>query len=69
MKPLNYTCIKCGNKTYEVGEIRATGGIISKIFDVQTEKFSYTACSRCSFSEFYKAKSSQLGNVFDFFTN
>ena len=67
--PLRFSCTKCGNPTYVTGEIRATGGILSKIFDVQTEKFSYVSCERCHFTEFYKAKSSQLGNIFDFFTN
>ncbi len=69
MENIKYSCNKCGNSTYETGEIRATGGILSKIFDVQNKKFSYIACARCHFTEFYKASSSQLGNIFDFFTN
>ena len=39
MKTLNYTCPKCGNKAYEIGEMRATGGALSKIFDVQKNVF------------------------------
>lgn len=68
MQHPNYKCHKCGNTDYKTGEIRATGGILSKIFDVQTERFSYVSCSRCTHTEFYKTKSSQLGNIFDFFT-
>ena len=38
MKHNNYKCPKCDNDTYTVGQMRATGGTLSKIFDVQTEK-------------------------------
>lgn len=66
---IDYVCPKCGSRSYELGEIRATGGIVSKIFDVQTEKYTAVTCSRCKYTEFYKADSSMLGNIFDFFTD
>ena len=69
MNNLKYVCPKCGNRQYEVDEMRATGGAFAKIFDVQNKKFSTVTCSRCSYTEFYKAKTSSLGNIFDFFTN
>ncbi len=68
-KPLNYTCPKCNNHTYDVSEMRATGGTLSKIFDVQNKKITSVTCQRCSYTEFYKASTSALSNVFDFFTN
>ena len=68
-KPLNYTCPKCNSKHYKVGEMRATGGRWSKIFDVQSAKFTSVTCEKCSYTEFYKAKTSALSNVFDLFTN
>ena len=68
MDILNYQCPKCGNTQYEVGEIRTTGGMLSKIFDVQNKKFTTVTCKKCSYTEIYKADSSMLGNVFDFFT-
>lgn len=66
---LNYTCPKCKNRTYNIAEMRATGGILSKIFDVQTQKFTSVTCERCKFTEFYKAPTRALSNIFDFFTN
>ncbi|MDY6915573.1 MAG: zinc ribbon domain-containing protein [Candidatus Cloacimonadota bacterium] len=69
MKDLKYKCPKCGNTSYEIGEFRATGGTFSKIFDVQNQKFSTVTCKRCKYTEIYKAESSFLGNIFDFFTN
>lgn len=68
-KPLNYTCPKCSNRSYEVDEMRATGGILSKIFDVQNKKFTSVTCDKCRYTEFYKAPTSALSNIFDFFTN
>ncbi|MEA3500600.1 MAG: zinc ribbon domain-containing protein [Candidatus Marinimicrobia bacterium] len=68
MDKLNYECPKCGNRQYEVDEIRATGGMLSKIFDIQNKKFTTVTCSKCKYTELYKTDSSMLGNVFDFFT-
>ncbi|MHC4895195.1 MAG: zinc ribbon domain-containing protein [Planctomycetota bacterium] len=63
----SWTCPKCNHHDYESSEFRATGGILSKIFDIQTRRFSTVTCSRCSFTEMYRTKQSGLGNVFDFF--
>jgi predicted nucleic-acid-binding Zn-ribbon protein len=68
-KPLSYTCPKCGNKAYKIGQMRATGGFLSKIFDIQTEKYTSITCSNCTYTEFYKASTKALSNIFDFFTN
>ena len=65
----NYNCPKCENTTYKVGQLRATGGVFSKIFDIQNQKYTSVTCERCTFTEFYKTKTSTISNVFDFFTN
>ena len=66
---LNYKCSKCSNRTYTMGQMRATGGILSKIFDVQTEKYTSITCEKCKHTEFYKASTKAMSNIFDFFTN
>jgi predicted nucleic-acid-binding Zn-ribbon protein len=68
MTHLDYTCAKCGNGEYEVGEFRATGGFLTKVFDIQSRRFTTVSCMRCRYTEIYKADSSMLGNIFDFFT-
>ena len=68
MEHLNYKCPKCGNRTYNTDEFRATGGFLSKVFDVQNKKFTTVSCEQCTYTEIYKADSSSLGNIFDFFT-
>ena len=69
MSPLNYTCPKCGNTSYETGEFRAAGGFLSKLFDVQSKRFTTVTCTQCKYTELFKASSSMLGNIFDLFTN
>jgi predicted nucleic-acid-binding Zn-ribbon protein len=69
MQNFNYTCPKCGNTQCETSELRAAGGFLSKVFDVQSKRFSTVTCTQCSYTELYRTKSSALGNVFDFFTN
>jgi len=69
MNTLNYRCPKCGNTRCETGEMRATGGIVSKIFDVQNRRYSTVTCTRCRYTEMYQADSSMLGNIFDLFTH
>ncbi len=64
----NWSCPKCQNKQYDTDQFRATGGMLSKIFDIQNKHFTTVTCSRCSFTELYKTKSSNIENVFDFFT-
>lgn len=63
-----YECLKCGNKKFETDTIRTTGGVFSKIFDVQNKKFTVVSCTSCRYSELYKGDTTTLGNVLDFFT-
>ena len=65
---LSFTCPKCGATAYEVGEMRTTGGILSKIFDVQANRFTTVTCEQCRYTELYRADQSMLGDIFDFFT-
>ena len=69
MEGLKFTCAKCENTTYETSEFRATGGFLTKIFDIQSKRFTTVTCTRCKYTEIYKTDSSMLGNVFDFFVD
>jgi predicted nucleic-acid-binding Zn-ribbon protein len=61
-----YACRKCGHMGYETGEFRASGGRWSSWFDFDTERFSFVACERCRYTEFYRVRLGQLGRVVDF---
>lgn len=69
MKGLNFVCAKCQGTAYEIDTFRATGGFLAKVFDVQSRKFTTVTCQRCHYVEIYRADTSMLGNIFDFFTN
>ncbi|MDD5720095.1 MAG: zinc ribbon domain-containing protein [Candidatus Krumholzibacteria bacterium] len=66
---LNYICPKCRNTAFETGEFRATGGFLTKVFDIQSRRFTTVTCTRCKYTEIFKADSSMLGNIFDFFVS
>ena len=60
-----YSCRKCGHAAYETGEIRASGGVWSSLFDLETERFSFVACAKCQYTEFYRTELSNLQKVLD----
>lgn len=66
---INYRCPKCNSRQYHTETVSTTGGLFSKIFDIQHRKFTAVVCEQCTYTELYKTKSSQLANVFDFFTS
>lgn len=68
MKVDKYVCPKCQNESYEVDQFAATGGGLSKVFDVQNRKFTTITCTKCKYTEIYKGTTSDLENIFDFFT-
>jgi predicted nucleic-acid-binding Zn-ribbon protein len=65
---LGYRCPKCGHETCETSEFRATGGFLTKVFDIQSKRFTTVICGRCRYTELYQADQSTLGSIFDFFT-
>ena len=64
----SYACAKCGHERFASSEFRATGGFLTKIFDIQSKRFTTVTCARCKYTELYQTDQSSLGNVFDFFT-
>ena len=66
METRQYVCQKCGNMHYESDQFQATGGNFAKIFDIQNKKFITISCTKCGFSELYRAKTSDGWNVLDF---
>jgi len=61
-----FQCAKCSHNLCDVSEMRATGGFFTKIFNVQSKKFTTVICQRCRYTELYATDSSTLGNIFDF---
>lgn len=62
-----WICPKCGSSSYATDQIAATGGGFSKFFDVQNKRFNTISCNQCGYTEFYRATTSGLENLFDLF--
>ena len=60
-------CIKCKHTEFHQGEMRATGGFWTKLFNIQNLKFKTLSCKNCGYTEMYKKNSSKSGNILDFF--
>lgn len=60
-------CPKCGHEETDVGTISTTGGGLSKMFDIQTNKFSVVTCTNCGYSELYRDVGSGASDIVDVF--
>ena len=67
MEHKNWKCPKCNHGTFETGQFAATGGGLTKFFNIQNKKFTTVSCSQCKYTEIYQTETSALSNVFDFF--
>lgn len=63
-----YTCPKCGHHEFKFGEIRVSGGVLGSFFEVEGEHFSYVACEKCRFTEFYLGDKEDIISVLDYLT-
>lgn len=60
-------CMKCGATEAGTKEIAATGTGLSKMFDIQHNKFIVVYCKNCGYCELYNKETSTGSNVIDFF--
>ena len=69
MQHENWYCPKCQNREFETDQFAATGGGLTKFFNIQNKKYTTVTCTQCKYTEMYKTDTSTLGNVLDFFGN
>lgn len=69
MQHKNWECPKCQNKKFETDQFQATGGGITKFFNIQNKKYTTVTCMRCHYTEIYKGETSRLENFLDFLGN
>ena len=65
IKPVKYTCPKCGSKTCITGEISTTGNFLTRVLNIQSKRFTSVTCSECKYTEFYHLSSKRLSDVLD----
>jgi len=66
---MHFKCTKCNNDTAETKTISASGAGISKLFDIQHNRFVTVTCRNCGYTEMYnpdilKGKDN-LGTILD----
>ena len=64
-----YSCIKCNGTEYKTGELRTTGSGLTRLFNIQNQKYATMACVGCGYTELYRMDGTGVGNILDFFTN
>jgi Predicted nucleic-acid-binding protein containing a Zn-ribbon domain len=69
MNVKNWECPKCYHQDYDTDQLAATGGGMSRFFNIQNKKYTTITCKMCRFTELYKAETTTLSNVLDFFGN
>ncbi|MCX6255450.1 MAG: zinc ribbon domain-containing protein [Bacteroidia bacterium] len=60
---LKYTCPKCGNKQYEIGEMWTIGSFWTRMFEFHNRRFTFISCQRCRYTELYKIPKKNIGEV------
>lgn len=60
-----YSCQKCNNKSYEIGEARISGSAVQAIFELEMNQFVSVSCLECGYTEFYKGNSSGITALID----
>lgn len=60
-------CPKCGHTQASTDTISTTGDGLSKMFDIQTKKFTVVSCDNCGYSELYKDVRNRGSDVVDVF--
>lgn len=60
-------CIKCGGTDAGQKEVAMTGTGLSKMFDIQHNRFIVVYCKNCGYSEFYNKDASAASNILDLF--
>lgn len=64
-----WICTKCGCEQFDKDQFQATGGMFSKIFDVQNKKFVTVSCTKCGYTEIYRTSTDAVENILDFLTH
>ena len=66
-KTKNRKCSKCESTEFTVGQLRATGGLWTKLLNIQNLKFVTLTCKACGYTELYKKGTRSAENILDFF--
>lgn len=61
----HYRCPRCDHDQAEVETVRAATGFLSRILDVETARFQAVTCTRCTYTELFKADKNRLADILE----
>ena len=67
-----FVCAKCHSKGAEVKSLSMSGTGLSKLLDLQHNRYVFASCSNCGYTEVYnldilRGSKDSLGNLLDIF--
>ena len=65
-----FVCTKCKNHGAEVKSLAMSGTGLSRLFDIQHNRYVFASCKNCGYSEVYnldilEGRRDDLGNILD----
>ncbi len=65
-----FVCAKCHSTGATVKSLAMTGTGISKLFDIQHNRYTFASCNNCGYTDVYnldilKGKKDKVGNILD----
>ena len=65
-----FVCAKCRSSGAKVKSLAMTGTEISKLLDIQHNRYTFASCNSCGYSEAYdldilKGSKDKVGNILD----
>ena len=65
-----FVCTKCHSSGAKVKSLAMTGTGISKLFDIQHNRYTFASCNNCGYTDVYnldilKGKKDKVGNILD----
>jgi len=65
IRPVKYACPKCGSRSFTTSTMWVSKNILSKFFDIESNRYSVVICSECKYSELYRLPLKRLGEVLE----
>ncbi len=65
-----FVCAKCHSTGATVKSLAMTGTGISKLFDIQHNRYTFASCNNCGYTDVYnldilKGRKDKVGNILD----
>jgi predicted nucleic-acid-binding Zn-ribbon protein len=49
----NYACAKCKHTQHRTGQMKASGGALASVFDLENRTFTTVTCMNCGYTDLF----------------